>query len=201
MPRSCARTLATRPSRLRYDFGVTEADYTVSTRRSGGCMSTTLRCVMVKVCSVRRCMDGHRSFQLNRPALPASHRLLYLFTPPVIYPPSPCHLNHAAWIISQAVGGGGGGTLCHSPLTMATPNDANRSLPSAPPVCIHMDKMWLEPSSAHDVSTPAFGTRRFYLYSLAECRSPKHLLESLPELVEVSSSVPVALVIKMAGST
>ena len=84
---------------------------------------------------------------------------------------------------------------------MATPNDANRSLPSAPPVCIHMDKMWLEPSSAHDVSTPAFGTRRFYLYSLAECRSPKHLLESLPELVEVSSSVPVALVIKMAGST
>ena len=53
------------------------------------------------------------------------------------------------------------------------------------------------------------GTRRFYLYSLAEYRSPNRLLESLlsphlrpSELVEVSSSVPVALVIfKRAGYT
>ena len=41
-------------------------------------------------------------------------------------------------IISQAVVGGGETTLCHSPLPMATPNDANRPLPSAPLVCIHV---------------------------------------------------------------
>ena len=79
---------------------------------------------------------------------------------------------------------------------MASPNDANRPFPFTPPVYPRL-RCGLNP-----YGTQRFyfsGTRRFYLYSLTECRSPNSPLLTPPLLrlgfVGVLTSVPVALVI------
>ena len=67
-----------------------------------------------------------------------------------------------------------------------------------PPLCIHWLRCGLNLYGTRRFYPP--GTRRFYLYSLAECRSPNSPLLTPPLLrlgfVGVLTSVPVALVIK-----
>ena len=66
-----------------------------------------------------------------------------------------------------------------------------------PPLCIHWLRCGLNLYGTRRFYPP--GTRRFYLYSLAECRSPNSPLLAPPLLrlgfVGVLTSVPVALVI------
>ena len=62
-------------------------------------------------------------------------------------PPLPlcaCYFSNTAWIISQAMLTEGGERAPLGSLLMASPDDANRPSPSAPPV-YPLVKMWLEP--------------------------------------------------------
>ena len=113
------------------------------------------------------------------------------------YPPCACYFSNTAWIISQAMLTEGGERAPLGSLLMASPDDANRPSPSAPPVYPSVKMCGLNLYGTRRFYSP--GTRRFYLYSLAECRSPNSPLLTPPRLrlgfVGVLTSVPVALVI------
>ena len=102
------------------------------------------------------------------------------------YPPCACYFSNTAWIISQAMLTEGGerappGSLLMARQTMQT----GPLLPT--PLCIHWLRCGLNLYGTQRFYPP--GTRRFYLYSQAEYRSPNRLLESLPTTVGTRGSV------------
>ena len=136
---------------------------------------------------------GHSCFLYLWGAFPLFYSLIQYDSPTTIVH---ANLSNTAWIISQAVPWGGEARNVANAWLFAD-SFANRRKPALsfrPPVY-----PWLR-RDLNPNGTRRFylaGTRRFYVYSLAECRSPNsHLL--IPPLLRLGSvgvliSVPVAL--------